>query len=353
MDRLDPNFKSLSNECREAVKKDHEEFPKDRLLQAGQNRKSLKKVARDIQEYNTFIPCLKSSTSGTRITSRTEMEKEIQQFYSKLFIRNRGPPVIASPIGMEIPPPFLSEEVRAAFRSFPNGKAAGDDKITADFLKICHDNAILPLTDRFTKYLQSGNVPVKYKTSNTTLIFKKRDKEDLENYRPICLLPVLYKAFTNCVLNRIRATLEEAQPVEQAGFRRSFSTIAHIHSIQRLLKVGREYQRPLTLVFLDFHKTFDSVELQVFWESLKSQGVQPVHIALLQQCFINCTIIITLFHKKVEVPHKSSYVESMFNKLTWQHLKGDDDNEEKDDDDYDDVNLLPGIRINGIITRPK
>uniref|UniRef100_A0A8R1ETP5 Reverse transcriptase domain-containing protein n=1 Tax=Caenorhabditis japonica TaxID=281687 RepID=A0A8R1ETP5_CAEJA len=165
---------------------------------------------------------------------------------------NRGPPVIASPSGMEIPPPFLPEEVRAAFRSFPNGKAAGDDKITADFLKICHDNVIFLLTDRFTKYLQSGKVPEKWKTSNTTLIFKKGDKEDLENYRPICLLPVLYKEFTKCVLNRIRTTLEEAQPVEQAGFRRSFSAIDHIHSIQRLLEVGREYQQPLTLVFIDF-----------------------------------------------------------------------------------------------------
>uniref|UniRef100_A0A8R1EFL0 Reverse transcriptase domain-containing protein n=1 Tax=Caenorhabditis japonica TaxID=281687 RepID=A0A8R1EFL0_CAEJA len=52
----------------------------------------------------------------------------------------------------------------------------------------------------------------------------------------MCLLPVLYKAFTKCVLNRIWATLEEAQPFEQAGFRRSFSTIDHIHSIHRLLE---------------------------------------------------------------------------------------------------------------------
>uniref|UniRef100_A0A8R1HV48 Reverse transcriptase domain-containing protein n=1 Tax=Caenorhabditis japonica TaxID=281687 RepID=A0A8R1HV48_CAEJA len=355
MDRTDPNFKSLSNECREAVKKDHEEFAKDRLLQAAQNKKSMKKVARDIQEYKTFIPCLKSSTSGTRITSRTEMEKEIQQFYSKLFRSNRGPPVIASPIGMEIPPPFLPEEVRAAFRSFPNGKAAGDDKITADFLKSCHDNVIFLLTDRFTKYLQSGKVPEKWKTSNTTLIFKKGDKEDLENYRPICLLPVLYKAFTKCVLNRIRTTLEEAQPVEQAGFRRSFSTIDHIHSIQRILEVGREYQQPLTLVFIDFHKAFDSVEPQAIWESLKSQGVQPAYIALLQQCYANCTTTITPFHKKIEIPITrgvrqgdpispnlfSACLESVFNKMSWQHLRGDED------DENDKANLLPGIRING------
>uniref|UniRef100_A0A8R1I732 Reverse transcriptase domain-containing protein n=1 Tax=Caenorhabditis japonica TaxID=281687 RepID=A0A8R1I732_CAEJA len=99
--------------------------------------------------------------------------------------------------------------------------------------------------------------------------------------------------------NRIRATLEETQ---QAGFRRSFSTIDHIHSIQRLHNVGREYQQPLTLVFIDFHKAFDSVEPQTIWESLKSQGVQPAYIALLQQCYTNCTTTITPFHKKVEVP---------------------------------------------------
>uniref|UniRef100_A0A8R1DQD0 Uncharacterized protein n=1 Tax=Caenorhabditis japonica TaxID=281687 RepID=A0A8R1DQD0_CAEJA len=32
MDKLDPNFTSLSKECREAVKKDDKEFAQDRLL---------------------------------------------------------------------------------------------------------------------------------------------------------------------------------------------------------------------------------------------------------------------------------------------------------------------------------
>uniref|UniRef100_A0A8R1E941 Reverse transcriptase domain-containing protein n=1 Tax=Caenorhabditis japonica TaxID=281687 RepID=A0A8R1E941_CAEJA len=272
MDRSDPNFKSLSNECREAVKKDHEEFAKDRLLQAAQNKKSMKKVARDIQEYKTFIPWSRK------------------------------------------------------FKSY--------DKITADFLKSCHDNVIFLLTDRFTKYLQSGKVPEKWKTSNTTLIFKKGDKEDLENYRPICLLPVLYKTFTKCVLNRIRTTLEEAQPVEQAGFRRSFSTI--IHSIQRLLEVGREYQQPLTLVFINFHKAFDSVEPQAIWESLKREYCPTT------------TVLHQLHNHHHTIPqenrnsdHKRTCLESVFNKMSWQHLRGDED------DENDKANLLPGIRING------
>uniref|UniRef100_A0A8R1DED9 Reverse transcriptase domain-containing protein n=1 Tax=Caenorhabditis japonica TaxID=281687 RepID=A0A8R1DED9_CAEJA len=87
----------------------------------------------------------------------------------------------------------------------------------------------------------------------------------------------------------------------------------------------------------------------------KSQGVQPAYIALLQQCYTNCTTTITPFHKKIEIPITrgvrqgdpispnlfSACLESVFNKMSWQHLRGDED------DENDKANLLPGIRING------
>uniref|UniRef100_A0A8R1EV57 Uncharacterized protein n=1 Tax=Caenorhabditis japonica TaxID=281687 RepID=A0A8R1EV57_CAEJA len=84
------------------------------------------------------------------------MDHETQLFYSELFNINRGPPVIATPIRMEIPTPFLPGEVRAAIRSLPNGKAAGGDKITTDFLENCHDNANLLLAESFRINLRKG-----------------------------------------------------------------------------------------------------------------------------------------------------------------------------------------------------
>uniref|UniRef100_A0A8R1E8Y8 Reverse transcriptase domain-containing protein n=1 Tax=Caenorhabditis japonica TaxID=281687 RepID=A0A8R1E8Y8_CAEJA len=123
----------------------------------------------------------------------------------------------------------------------------------------------------------------------------------------------------------------------------------------RLLEIGHEYQQPLTRVFIGFHKAFGSVEPHAIWESLKDQGVQLAYIALIQQCYTNCTTTITPFHKKVEIPITrgvrqgdpispnlfSACLESVFNKLPWQQPR-----EDKDDDD-DNSNLLPGIRING------
>uniref|UniRef100_A0A8R1I7X8 Integrase catalytic domain-containing protein n=2 Tax=Caenorhabditis japonica TaxID=281687 RepID=A0A8R1I7X8_CAEJA len=68
------------------------------------------------------------------------------------------------------------------------------------------------------------------------------------------------------------------------------------------------------------------------------RGVQPAYIALLQQSYTNCTTTITPFHKKIKIPITigvrqgdpispnlfSACLESVFNKMTWQHLRGDD-----------------------------
>ncbi|VDP64159.1 unnamed protein product [Heligmosomoides polygyrus] len=86
---------------------------------------------------------------------------------------------------------------------------------------------------------------------------------DIGNYRSICLLPVVYKLFTRAILNRISKTLDEGQPCEQAGFRRGFSTIDHIHTITKLIEVSQEYKQPLCLMFIDL-KPRVSRELEGF-----------------------------------------------------------------------------------------
>ncbi|KIH60190.1 hypothetical protein ANCDUO_09565 [Ancylostoma duodenale] len=126
----------------------------------------------------------------------------------------------------------------------------------------------------FSRYLAKCEVPVAWKRSSTILLFKKRDKEDLENYRPVTLVVVLYKVFTHCLLTRIRRTLDEAQPVEQAGFRRKFSTLDHIITCCRLIETAPEYQEPLVLTFVDYKKAFDSMEPAKVWKALEEQGVE-------------------------------------------------------------------------------
>ncbi|KAK6764860.1 hypothetical protein RB195_024981 [Necator americanus] len=151
------------------------------------------------------------------------------------------------------------------------GTAPGPDFISADFLRAggyplhvilaAHD--ILPSE----KGYQTSGRP-----RESFLSIKKSDREDLRNYRPICLLSVSYKVFTKFILTRISRTLHEAQPQEQAGFRQGISCLDHIQTVLRVIEVCREYRLPLVLTFVDYEKAFDSVETNAVLSALVDPG---------------------------------------------------------------------------------
>nr|CDJ86440.1 Endonuclease exonuclease phosphatase and RNA-directed DNA polymerase (reverse transcriptase) domain containing protein [Haemonchus contortus] len=167
-----------------------------------------------------------------------------------------------------IAPSVLPSEIRHAITSMKNCTAPGPDRIKPEHLKSMPPVIIKTLARLFTRYLSECKVPTSWKTSKTVLLYKKGDPDDIGNYRPICLLSVIYKLFTRVILNRIGRTLDEGQPCEQAGFRRGFSTIDHIHTLTRLIEVSREYKMPLCLTFIDLKKAFDTVETGAVIEAL-------------------------------------------------------------------------------------
>ena len=63
---------------------------------------------------------------------------------------------------------------------------------------------------------------------------QKGDTGDIKIYRPISLLPLAYKVFSQIMLQRMLGDLDSHQRREQAGFRSGFSTIDHIHTISQI-----------------------------------------------------------------------------------------------------------------------
>ncbi|KAK6738097.1 hypothetical protein RB195_020291 [Necator americanus] len=150
------------------------------------------------------------------------MEIITERFYSNLF---RSSIPVSSPIipTGEAPPRILPSEVRVAMKSMKPDTALGPDFISTEFLRAGSHPLHVILAAHMTSYLQKERIPDQWKTSRTVLIHKKGDRENLRNYRTICLLSVLYKVFTKIILTRIFRTLDEARPQEQAGFRQGFS----------------------------------------------------------------------------------------------------------------------------------
>ena len=72
-------------------------------------------------------------------------------------------------------------------------KSCGFDLITNKILKATSTTVAPFLVSLFNKCLKNGIFPSSYKTAKVTPLFKGGDRQDMDCYRPISLLPCLGK----------------------------------------------------------------------------------------------------------------------------------------------------------------
>ncbi|EYB94618.1 hypothetical protein Y032_0169g215 [Ancylostoma ceylanicum] len=303
--RLDPNASHIEQLvanacCRRALQEDLQKHRRKKILEAAEGRRSLKKCRRDLRDHNIPLTALLNE-EGIVTSSRREMEAITERFYTNLF-RSSVPVMNPNiPAGDE-PPRILPAEVRVAIQSMKPSTAPGPDRISADLLRAGGHHLHVILAEHMSSYLRKERIPNQWRTSRTVLIHKKGDREDLRNYRPICLLSVLYKLFTKIILTRISRTLDEAQPQEQAGFRQGFSCMDNIQTVSRVIEVCREYRLPLVLTFVDYEKAFDSVETNAILSALVDQGVDASYVRTLADCYRQCSTTVQLFQRPITIP---------------------------------------------------
>lgn len=76
-----------------------------------------------------------------------------------------------------------------ALKQLKNGKAPGEDGITAELLKAGGKPILVVLQKLFNSVIHSGETPEAWSRSLVMLFFKKGDKTLLKNYRPISAPP--------------------------------------------------------------------------------------------------------------------------------------------------------------------
>ena len=62
------------------------------------------------------------------------------------------------------------------------------------------------------------------KYADITPAFKKTDRENVENYRPVSILPALSKAYERCMYDKMYAYLNKILSKWQCDFRQGYST---------------------------------------------------------------------------------------------------------------------------------
>ena len=133
-----------------------------------------------------------------------------------------------------------------------------------------------------TDVIRGGAVPDSWRKNTINVLHKSGATHDAANYRPICILDITYKVLARIIYSRIIKKIDEAQSVDQAGFRKFFSTDDHLLTTTILIERVWKSNQPLWICAVDFQKAFDSVIFDSIWASLRESGVEEGYIHLLE-----------------------------------------------------------------------
>ena len=183
-------------------------------------------------------------------------------------------------------------EIQGTIIKLKNNKAPGPDKIENSYLKVLGESLKPIFVELFNKIIRSQQIPEQWYTSEIILLFKKGDRDKITNYRPINPSLNINKIFTKIVKNRIYGILDNNQGEEQSGFKRGYSTVDHIFTVNQLIEKTHEYKIEVYLLLLDFNKAFDSIEHSFLWQALANQGVPKGWVEIIKKLYKNSQVYV-------------------------------------------------------------
>jgi exonuclease III len=177
-----------------------------------------------------------------------------------------------------------TNEVERIIRSLRLKNSYGYDEISTKILKVSATLISSPLNYICNKAIVSGIFPTRLKYSTVKPLYKKGDKENMTNYRPISLLTSLSKVFEKIIYDRLLKHIEanDILATEQFGFRPCSSTEkASYRLMDEILKALND-KRMVGGIFCDLQKAFDCVNHNILLTKLEFYGIRGTSLKLIK-----------------------------------------------------------------------
>lgn len=166
-------------------------------------------------------------------------------------------------------------EVLKELKALNPCKSTGLDNIPSKFLREGAEVISVPLTHIINLSIRNKQVPAEWKEAKITPLFKKNNRLQVGNYRPVSILNVSSKILEKCVYKQVEDYLTSNNLIYeyQSGFRTGFSTDTCLIYIQDYIRQNMDLGHFTGMALLDVQKAFDSVDHKILTEKLEIIGI--------------------------------------------------------------------------------
>ncbi len=167
---------------------------------------------------------------------------------------------------------LTNDECIKAIKNMKPNKTPGIDGLPSDFYKKMW-NTVGPLVlNSFKEGFSDGKLAESHRISILTLIFKKGDREELKNYRPISLSNIDYKILAFVLADRLQRVISSLVNNEQTAYIKNRFIGENVRLLLDIMDMSEKTQTPGILLFLDFKKAYDSLEWKFMFKALEKFG---------------------------------------------------------------------------------
>ncbi len=117
------------------------------------------------------------------------------------------------------------------------------------------------LTPLFNKAIDEHEYPDALKFTKEIEIYKAKDKELAENYRPISLLPIIAKLLDTLINEQLMTHLIEHSLISptQYAFRPNSSTTLALQTVLNNIHKNVQKRNPTLAIYIDLSKAYDTI----------------------------------------------------------------------------------------------
>jgi hypothetical protein len=154
-------------------------------------------------------------------------------------------------------------------------KSSGWDEISVQALKRMSLFILQPFNHLINCSFKSGKFPKNMKLDKVIPVFKKGEKEDASNYRPITMTSSFSKVYEKIFLNRLQYHFDVNNIInpQQHGFRKGKSTITALFDFAQQVYSSIAAREKLNVILYDFSNAFGTLYPQLLLRKLKIYGV--------------------------------------------------------------------------------
>lgn len=215
----------------------------------------------------------------------------------------------------------ISEEnVYKAIQKLKPKLTSGPDQIPAFIVRDCASVFTKPLTVLFNLSLKTCIFPSKWKLSRISPVFKKDNKSNILNYRPIAIINNFAKVFETVLHTIFSYHILHMLSPNQHGFIKGRSTETNLLSLTQFLHDSLDDQRQVDVIYTDFSKAFDTIDHALLLQKLEWFGFSNSLILLLASYLHDRYLFVKingfqseLFKQETGVPQGSVLGPLLFN----------------------------------------